>query len=172
MNIHIPAVENGFLHKEYGICAEEKDNIECGIPQKSFEIAWEDIPEETISISLIYMDYDNARDEGVPWIHWLASDIPAKWGHLKEGINRKEEGFVQGHNSWSIPYSPYNEIDEKLTVGFGGPAPSGCHEYELQVFALDSYLELEDGFYLNDLRRAMEGHILDTATVKMKYIGK
>lgn len=171
MNIYIPAVKEGYLDKKYGILTDDKDIIKCGIPRKSFEIKWDNLPEGTQSIAFIYIDYDNAEDEGVPWIHWLAADIPAEWGIFAENKAEDGIGFVQGRNSWSIPYPPYDDIDEELTIGFGGPAPNRCHEYELHVYALDDYLKLERGFYLNQLRTAMENHILDVKVVKMKYIG-
>ena len=172
MEVIIPAVKDGILDKNYGILTEEKDTVKCGIPKKSFEIRWKGLPEGTKSIALIYIDYDNAQDEGVPWVHWTAADIPADWEGLKENQSESGDGFSKGHNSWSIPYAPYDDIDETLTVGFGGPAPERCHEYELEVYALDCLTGLKEGFYINDLRKAMRGHILEKNTVLMKYIGK
>ena len=42
--------------------------------------------------------------------------------------------------------------------------PDKNHLYELHVFALDKVLGLQQGFLLNELHHAMEGHILDTKT--------
>lgn len=169
MKITIPAMKNGCLDPEYGIRTSDGDNIKCGIPQKSFEIKWDELPEEAKSIAIIYMDYDNAQYEGVPWVHWLAADIPAEWGGLKENQAADGEGFVQGHNSWSIPYAPYDTIEEKYTIGFGGPAPDVTHEYELEICALDDYLGLEEGFFFNQLRHGIEEHLIDKTIVRMLY---
>ena len=48
-------------------------------------------------------------------------------------------------------------------------APDCPHTYELHVFALDCMLELEKGFWLNALYRAMEGHVLGCVVLKGEY---
>ena len=35
------------------------------------------------------------------------------------------------------------------------------------MYALDCKLDLVEGFYLNELRRAMEGHVLARASVEL-----
>ena len=47
--------------------------------------------------------------------------------------------------------------------------PDRPHTYELHVFALDSLLKLENGFFMDDLLLAMEGHVLDQVTAKGIY---
>lgn len=49
-----------------------------------------------------------------------------------------------------------------------GP-PDKPHTYEIHVYALDTLLNLKNGFYLNELYDAMEGHILDDFTLKGIY---
>lgn len=47
--------------------------------------------------------------------------------------------------------------------------PDAPHTYELHVYALDSTLDLSNQFYLNDLYKKMDGHILDQYTLKGIY---
>jgi len=47
--------------------------------------------------------------------------------------------------------------------------PDRDHIYELHVYALDCTLDLAPGFLLNELHRAMDGHILDSYTLKSSY---
>lgn len=47
--------------------------------------------------------------------------------------------------------------------------PDQPHLYELHVYALDIELDLQNGFYLNELHHAMNDHILDTAILKGIY---
>lgn len=43
------------------------------------------------------------------------------------------------------------------------------HIYELHVFAVDKMLDIGQGFLLNELYRAMEGHVLVQYTLKGIY---
>ena len=115
------------------------------------------------------MDNDNAKGEGFPFIHWLACNIPGEMTGLCEDASRKSDFIVQGRNSWAAPYGPYEGIPKELTLRFGGPAPSEEHEYELTIYALDQRLDLEEGYYYNDLRKAMRGHILAETELLFLY---
>ena len=54
---------------------------------------------------------------------------------------------------------------------YGGMAPPNSpHTYEIHVYALDTKLGLKTGFFLNELYKAMDGHVLDYATLKGTYI--
>jgi len=55
-------------------------------------------------------------------------------------------------------------------VGYGGPAPPDKrHTYVFKLYALDTKLELPEGSTKADVEKAMEGHILDQATLKGTY---
>ena len=164
------AVKEGRLDVKYGIDSTDQSMIEEGIPQVSFPFEWDGEPEGTKSYAIEYMDYDNAEDEGVIWIHWIAAGIAAGMHDLPEDGARKAE-LIHGHNSWSLPYGPYLDISDKYKIGYGGPAPGRCHTYELVIYALDYKPELKEGFYYADLRNSIEGHILDKAVLRMKYGG-
>ena len=168
MKLRSEAFNEGRIDIRYGNLGSE-DNMEYGIPQTSFPLEWEGAPAGTESFAIVFIDYDDVVDEGVPFIHWLVSDIDPDCYKLAEDSSREDPGYVQGHNSWCMPCEGYREIPGELTVRFGGPAPEYEHEYEVWLFALDRRLGLSEGFYLNEMRRAMEGHILETAVLKGRY---
>lgn len=166
-----------FTLRSKGICdrwimdryGARSDRVIQGVPQISLPYEWEGAPEGTKSFAIVFQDYDNVPDEGFSWIHWLAADIPAGVRSLRENASREDSALVQGTNSWSIPYGPYEKIDRDLTLHYGGPAPERRHEYETKIYALDYVTGLQHGFYYNELLRAMEGHILAEATLKGYY---
>lgn len=47
--------------------------------------------------------------------------------------------------------------------------PDAKHIYEIHVYALDIIADLENGFFLNELHRKMEGHIIDQSILKGEY---
>lgn len=47
--------------------------------------------------------------------------------------------------------------------------PNEPHTYELHVYALDTMLDLKDGFWFHEMFRQMEGHVLDQVTTKGTY---
>ncbi len=160
-------VADGILADKYGI-NNLKSLVE-GVPTLSLPLSWKNPPPGTVSLSLVFEDYDNIEDEGVVWIHWLVSDIPADINNLYEDESRTNPKLIQGRNSWYLPYGPYEGTSQDVICHYGGPAPSRPHEYECSLFALDCFLDLKNGFFLNQLRKAMEGHILATTTLTMQY---
>lgn len=165
------AVKDGRLDLEYGIDAVDKSHIKEGIPQYSFPFEWSGEPKGTVSYALEYMDYDNAEDEGVIWIHWIAAGIDAGRHAYAAGEAGADTTIAHGHNSWSLPYGPYEEISKQYKIGYGGPAPGRCHTYELVLYALDYKPDLKQGFYYGDMRNKLEGHVLDKAVLRMRYGG-
>ena len=62
------------------------------------------------------------------------------------------------------------EQSADLSSYYGGMTPPDKpHIYELHVYALDKILDVKRGFLLNELYRAMDGHILDEYTLKGIY---
>jgi Raf kinase inhibitor-like YbhB/YbcL family protein len=159
-------IQNGSISDRFGIKAG--DAIQ-GVPQRSLPLEWTGAPEGTKSFAIVFQDYDNVSDEGFSWIHWLVADIPAEVSALEENVSREDDSLIQGTNSWSVPYGPYADIRDDLTVHYGGPAPERRHEYETVIYALDRVLGLKPGFFYNELRRLMEGHILAEAVLKGYY---
>ena len=109
MKLTSKAMTNGYMDPEYGIKTTDESQIKYGIPQRSFPLEWDDVPEGTESFAIICMDYDNVEDEGVPWVHWLVSDIDKDRRSLED--NEAAKGtLIQGMTSWALPYGPYEGI--------------------------------------------------------------
>lgn len=170
MKLTSKAVVDGYLDPEYGINTTDESRIKYGIPQRSFPLEWTDVPEGTESFAIICMDYDNVEDEGVPWVHWLVSDIDKNCRALEDDEASKGT-LVQGMTSWALPYGPYEGIPTEYIANYGGPAPGRDHEYEVEIFALDMKPELETGFYYNKIRKIAQEHAIDKAMLRFTYKG-
>ena len=110
------------------------------------------IPEGTKSLALIMDDPDAMEPAGKVWVHWVV------WNIVGSTIDLKK--CHQGMTDFG-------------EVGYGGPAPPDKrHTYVFKLYALDS-LPLVTGFGKDtektDLEKAMEGHILDQATLTGTY---
>lgn len=166
MKVTSAGIVNGVIDDRFGC---RGDVNKCGIPCRSLPLKFEDAPENTMSYALMIEDKDAFPvSGGFAWIHWMAANITGS--ELQENASREKTDFVQGVNSWiSIQGGGH---PEKECSGYGGMAPPaghGTHIYEIKVYALDAVLDLKDGFHLNTLYRAMDGHILDEYVLKGEY---
>lgn len=138
-----------------------------GVPDCSLPLQIEHAPEGTRSFALVLEDKDAYPvTGGFVWIHWLAANITRR--ELRENESRTAGDFVQGCNSWTSIQG--GRQSKELSSFYGGMTPPDrAHTYELHVFALDTVLDLAAGFYLNELYHKMDGHILETYTLKGVY---
>ena len=98
------------------------------------------IPDETKTLAIIMDDPDAMKAVGKVWVHWLTY-------HNVTDPNSKIEGKTD-----------FGEI------GYGGPAPpDGRHTYIFKGYALDTSLNLTEGYSKQELEDAMKGHILAEA---------
>ena len=109
------------------------------------------IPEGTKSLALIMDDPDAMEPAGKVWVHWVVWNIDPTTTELE---NLTEEGMT--------------DFGEE---GYGGPAPPDKrHTYVFKLYALDCNL---DAFPYNetkaDVEKAMEGHIIEQATLTGTY---
>ena len=98
------------------------------------------VPSEAKTLAIIMDDPDAMKAVGKVWVHWLTY-------HSVAEPNSKIEGKTD-----------FGEI------GYGGPAPpDGRHTYIFKAYALDTELELKEGFSKQELEDVMKGHILAEA---------
>ena len=105
------------------------------------------------SFALIMDDPDAMEAVGKVWVHWVVWNIPTKQDQLPQGSADGAEGMTD-----------FGE------VGYGGPAPPDKrHTYVFKLYALDCKLDLPDKSTKADVEKAMEGHIVDLATLTGTY---
>lgn len=168
MKIYSHNVKDGYLDLAFGNNTPNTNDIVNGINLKSFHIAWEDLPENTKSIALVFDDPDAIPVCGFCWIHWGVINIDPQLMCLEEDTSRLQPNLIQSKTSWSSPLLG-NESDANFS-GYGGCAPPDkTHTYQITVYALDTMLDLKPGYWINEFYQASEGHILATACLKMKY---
>ncbi len=103
-------------------------------------VEFNSIPDETKTLAIIMDDPDAMKAVGKVWVHWLTY-------HNVTDSNSKIEGKTD-----------FGEI------GYGGPAPpDGRHTYIFKGYALDTSLNLTEGYSKQELEDAMKGHILAEA---------
>lgn len=135
----------------------------------SFPFSIENAPENTKSFAWTFVDYDSIPVCGFAYIHWVVANVPADVTTIAEDFSRLDNRHVHGKNSLvsKLLSEDYSAIDE----GYMGPyPPDQDHIYTLTVYALDCELPLSNGFYMNELLHAMEGHVL--AEEKLDLVGK
>ena len=111
------------------------------------------IPEGTGSLALIMDDPDAMGAVGKVWVHWVAWNMAPTNTEL-ENLD-KAEGMTD-----------FGE------VGYGGPAPPDKrHTYVFKLYALDCKVLPCSGsqITLPEIETAMEGHILEQATLTGTY---
>jgi Raf kinase inhibitor-like YbhB/YbcL family protein len=128
------------------------------VPQKhgkknenvSPQLSWEGAPEGTRSFALSVVDTDPVAGS---YVHWLVVDIDA-------GVTSLEEGAAGG----AMPDG------SREAVPYAGPfPPSGTHDYEFTLYALDAdTLDLPARVSLDAFTGAAEPHALATA----KLVGR
>ncbi|MBS9334627.1 YbhB/YbcL family Raf kinase inhibitor-like protein [Fructobacillus sp. M1-13] len=151
----------GYLPDQYSKHAPEEYRKE-GVPVCSLPIELEDLPKGTKDLAVVFIDYDAVPVCGFPFIHWLATGFGAVT-NVPEDAARLDKSLCQGSNSFSSKFYP--EHAESIVQGYAGPMPPDKdHNYTLTVYALDQKLDLSKGFYLNELLKAMDGHVLAQAS--------
>ena len=158
-------IVNGIIQNKFGGRGTQFNQN--GVPTCSLPFKIENPPTGTRSFALILEDKDAYPvTGGFVWVHWLAANITRC--ELKENESQTAHDFIQGCNSWMSIQG--NRQSKELSCFYGGMTPPDQnHTYELHVFALDTLLEIKTGFFLNELYREMDGHILSEYTLKGIY---
>ncbi|WCG35214.1 YbhB/YbcL family Raf kinase inhibitor-like protein [Companilactobacillus farciminis] len=151
---------NNLLPDKYGKYANPQA-IKNGKPVISFPIKLSDIPADAKTIALTFTDPDSIPVCGFEWIHWTAANIPVAQEITEDFSQTATAPVVQGKNSSA---SPLLDGPKDVATGYNGPyPPDQTHDYVLKVFALDDNLDLENGFWMNELLHKMDGHIVASA---------
>jgi hypothetical protein len=110
-------------------------------------LAWSSAPGGTKSFALICDDPDAP---GRTFVHWVVWGIPSETTALPEDF----EGAHQG-------------VTDFRRTGYGGPCPppGKPHRYYFKLYALSDALDLPARSTKADLERAMQGKILDQASL-------
>ncbi|MEG0476702.1 MAG: YbhB/YbcL family Raf kinase inhibitor-like protein [Raoultibacter sp.] len=165
MLVSSSGIVNGVYDAKYGARGSQVNAQ--GVPDYSIPFTIEEAPAQTQSYAIVLEDKDAYPvSGGFAWIHWLAANITRT--DIAENESRTASDFVQGANSWTSLQGGQQSAD--LSSFYGGMCPPDApHIYELHVYALDTLLDLERGFLFNELHRKMDGHILDSYTLKGLY---
>jgi Raf kinase inhibitor-like YbhB/YbcL family protein len=116
------------------------------------ELRIHDTPPGTVSLALIMEDTDAS---GGSFIHWAVFDIPVTDSIPEDSIPGKQA------------------VNSAKRKNYTGPRPpSGTHRYVFRVYALDTFLNREEGISLASLQRSMEEHILGSAELTGLYSSK
>jgi len=110
------------------------------------------------SLAVVMDDPDAMAAVGKVWVHYLRYSTNIQ-RHRESGWTdyEKNEFDVMGLND-------FGEID------YGGPAPPDKrHTYVFKAYALDTELDLKEGFSKQELEDAMEGHIIAEAKLTGTY---
>lgn len=157
------AIQNGAFEDKYGKRGSQFSPN--GMPTYSIPFEIQNAPEGTKSFAVVLEDKDAITASGFVWIHWLIANLERSAVQENESLTATD--YVQGANSWA---SVLGKFDLAEASSYGGMAPPNClHRYELIVYALDTTLDLSQGFRFNDLHFAMQGHILAEASVMGTY---
>ncbi|MDJ0665090.1 MAG: YbhB/YbcL family Raf kinase inhibitor-like protein [Acidimicrobiia bacterium] len=114
------------------------------------------------------------------FFHWVVAGLPGDLTQIEEGefadgvvphgqqAATGPHGCRQGRNDYTGWFAGDPDMEGDY-YGYDGPCPpwndSLIHRYVFTVFALDTAdLDLPAGFGGTDLRQAMEGHVLDSAS--------
>lgn len=164
MKVISEGIKNGIILDKYG----KRGPLDSyDIPTVSLPLEIKDAPKKTKSFVVIIEDKDAIPvSRGFSWIHWVAANITTK--NIKENFSRDNKDIKQGLNSW-ISIQGGN-IPESACKYYGGMTPPDkAHTYEIHVYAVDCLFNIENGYFLNELWNMMDGHILDSYTLKGKY---
>ena len=165
MNVTSSGIKYGTIKPQYGKRGTQFN--ENHIPTFSLPFQVENAPKETVSLAIVLEDKDAYPvTGGFVWIHWLAANITRF--DIKDNESQTATDFIQGRNSWTSIQGGEQSVE--LSSFYGGMTPPDQpHTYELHVYALDKMLDIKQGFFLNELYHAMDGHILEQCTLKGIY---
>lgn len=137
-------VENGLIPAKFTCDGEDI----------SPQLSWQEIPEKTVELVLIFDDPDAPMGT---WDHWILYNIPPTVRELVEGIEVLPKGTLEGLNSFG-------------KRSYGGPCPPDkMHRYFFKLYALDKALDLPPGVNKQMVETAMRPYVLAQAVLMGRY---
>jgi len=125
-------------------------------------LAWNGVPEGTVSFVLIMDDPDAPPGT---WVHWVLFNVSAATSRLEEGLPKTESvlGGARHGACWGV-----NKFNR---VGYHGPCPppGKPHRYVFTLYALDTMLELPARAGKADVLQAAKAHVLAETTLTGLY---
>lgn len=145
MRLHTPAFRDGGTIPVRYTCS-------AGAAVVSPRVSWTNPPAATKSFTLLLHDADaHIRGQLEDITHWIIFNIPADSKGLPEGVKADAPATVgvQGKNT-------------RGAAQYMGPcAPPGpSHHYILELYSLNTTLNLPTGASRADIMKAMRGHVL------------
>ncbi len=146
MQLSSPAFDDGEpIPEKYGY---EADDV-----NPPLEIT--DVPDDAASLALVMDDPDAREPAGKVWDHWVVWNVDPDTTEIPEDWDAS--GAVEGTNDYG-------------GTGYGGPnPPDKRHEYQFQLYALDTTIDLDSGATKEDLEERMPNHILAEAGLSGTY---
>ena len=133
---------------------------------KNPEIDFENVPKDAKSLALIMDDPDAMGAVGKVWVHWLICNWNPTKLDIDEGFRREMYKILMTKKDFSLAEGK-TDFGE---IGYGGPAPPDKrHTYIFKAYALDTTLDLEEGYSKQELEDAMKGHIIAEAKLTGTY---
>ncbi len=117
------------------------------------------VPAEAKSLALIVDDPDSP---GGVFDHWIVWNISPETTDIGQGMPARPTipdlgGALQGENDFG-------------ELGYRGPCPPGGeHRYRFTLYALKTELDLDSGASKSEVEKAMEGQIIEEATLVGLY---
>ena len=124
-------------------------------------LAWSIPPAGTQTLAFVMEDIDAP---GGAFDHWVLFNLPPALDGLPEGLPKDinlANGGIHGRNSYG-------------SMGYRGPCPpkGPPHNYKLSVYAVDRGLSLPAVATKEQLRRALQGHVMASSMLIGTYQGK
>ncbi|HDK45105.1 MAG TPA: YbhB/YbcL family Raf kinase inhibitor-like protein [Actinobacteria bacterium] len=183
---------------DLAFCVPDPDTHATFGPNRNPALTWTDLPEGTQSLALICHDPvvptkpDDVNKEGreVPpdlprtnFFHWVLVDIDPTMDGIAEGscsdgvVPRGKEKTAPFGRHGINDYTNWFVGDENMAgdyYGYDGPCPpwndSLVHHYIFTVYALDvHHLAVDGAFSGADVREAIDGHVLASASTTGTY---
>ncbi|MGO4330619.1 YbhB/YbcL family Raf kinase inhibitor-like protein [Cupriavidus sp. 2TAF22] len=135
------------------------DTQNCGGKGVTPQVSWSNLPAGAKSVAVLLFDPDGAN--GLSVSHWVAYNIAAERGQLKQGEGRSSgDGITVGKNVTG-------------DMAYRGPCPTVGdvpHHYVLSVVASDlAPGALPQGLSRDELFSALKGHALGAQSVVGRY---